>query len=162
MDRLSLKDIDYVEEILQHPSVRDTVGDDSFTNPLEMAVAYLRNLNYHIVSPHKDTLFLFKKFNHVTYEMHVAIVRGKARKRGILSAYEAAQYLQRETDAKHLITYISSDNLKSLTFAKMCGMRELGTLPGAFILGKQINDMVILGASLQSCLDNGERLWPSS
>ena len=104
--RQTLKDIDDVSRIVGDPSIFLSAKDDCKCTPLQISIAVLRDPNYFVIKPYEDTLFLFKPFNCITYEIHVAIVKGPGRNRGLKSAVEALDWLWENTPAKKIISWI--------------------------------------------------------
>jgi hypothetical protein len=143
----TLKDIDDVLRIISDESCFLSAKDDSDVTPLDITVTILRDPQYLVVKPHEDTLFLFKRVNQVTYEMHVMIVKGPARNKGTQSALKAARWLFKETGCKKLISYIPEFHAPSLMYAKVCGLKQEGWLKGAYLKDGKLFDLVVLGAT---------------
>lgn len=143
----SLKDIDDVLKIVSHKSCFLSAKDDSNVTPEDVAVTILRDPQYLVVKPHDDTLFLFKRVNEITYEMHVMIIKGPARKKGTQSAIKAARWLFKETECRKIISYIPEFHLASLMYAKVCGLRQEGLMKEAYLKDGQVFDLVVLGAT---------------
>lgn len=146
MQPLTLNDIDEVEQILGHPSVFNFCSDDSEITALDAACACLRDPSYIVIKPHDDTLFLFKAMNKIMYEMHVCIVRGKARKQGIRSAAKAARWLFNNTQCQKIVTHIPVFNELSLMFAMVCGMKREGLIKGGYLKDGKLYDLILLGS----------------
>ena len=119
--------------------------DDKDVEPLDIVVTVLRDPNWIVLKPYKDTLFLFKSLNMITYEMHVAIIKGPARKRGRESAVEAVRWLWLNTDAQKIVSWIPEYNVSALMYAKVCGMVKEGTLKDAYLKDGQLHNLEVIG-----------------
>lgn len=99
--------------------------------------------------PHKNTVFLFWPINCITYEIHVAIIDGPTRAKGIKHALTAVRWLFDNTKCQKLITYIPEDNPRAMTFVSLCGMNEEGRISNSWLKDGKLSGLVLYGATRQ-------------
>jgi len=150
--RCSPIDKDRVTRVMCHKSVFDGITDDGVTDPLVLAgkiQAMLMNVGIYVLMPNEDCVFILVPVNHVTYEVHTAIIKGPARVAARGSALEAMGWMQRNTPIKKVITSVPAYNRAADVFTRRMGFKLEGTLKDAFLKNKVLHDIKIFGLSLE-------------
>ena len=144
--RADIKNRDTVQRILSHDSVFFSASDDGIKNEGDLSSAILSDPRYICLLPDENALFLFAPVNHITYEMHVAIIEGAARKKGRNYAVESARWIFKNTPCRKIITYIPDYHQRSIMYAKVCGMEEQCRISDSFLKEGKLHGMVLLSA----------------
>lgn len=132
-----------IKRILSDPSVFFTAKDDGVTSENELTELILNSGIW--LKPHQNTLFLFKKVNHITYDCHVAIIEGPARKFSAKNAVKAAKWLFENTPAQKIMGFIPEHYESAIMLMKVCGGLEEGRLTKSWLSRGIIQDMVLMG-----------------
>lgn len=135
------------QRVFSHDSVFNSSKDDGVQNDADTAQRVLEDPRYIALMPHKNAAFIFMAVNYIMYEMHVAIIEGDTRKKGLQHAVESSRWMFQNTPCQKIITYIPEYHLRALMFAKVCGMKKEGTLKDSFLVDGKLHDLVVLGAT---------------
>ena len=149
MDRLTIKDILKVTDIICDDSVLFTAKDDGVTDPYQWVRCSLHNPEHIWLSPNVDTLLLFKPVNYIMFEMHIAIKAGRGRALSRNSCIRACGWIFDNTPCEKLISYINENNELALSLAFECGMEREGLLKEAMMVNGNNDNIVVIGATKQ-------------
>lgn len=142
-----------IQRVLSHRSVFYSASDDGIENTDDIAGHILEDPSFICLMPHKNTFFLFRPLNHIMYEMHVAIIEGDTRKKGIKHAVDASRWIFKNTPCQKLVSHINVEHLRAIMFASMCGMETEGRLKEATLKGGQLHDVLVLGATKEKFIN---------
>lgn len=143
----------HLHRIFTHDSVFYTAKDDGLSEPWKIAQAIVSDKRITALMPNKDTVFLFTPINYVTYEMHVAIIEGENRKKGVKSAVRAARWMFRNTPCRKMVSYIPCFHDASLMFAQVSGMEKEGLLKSAYLYDGELFDLHIMGGTMERFIE---------
>ena len=79
--------------------------------------------------------------------MHVAIIEGDTRKKGVKHAVAASKWMFENTPCQKLVSHINVEHLRAIMFAHVCGMETEGRLKDATLKDGQLHDVLVLGAT---------------
>ena len=136
-----------LQRVLSHESVFYSAADDGIKNEGDLAGPVLSDPRFIVLMPHKNTAFIFMAVNHIMYEMHVAIIEGDTRKKGIKHAVDASRWMFENTPCQKIITYIPEIHDRSVIFAQVCGMDKKTVLEDAYLRDGELGNLVLLDAT---------------
>ncbi len=145
MDKLTIKDIKLVTNIICDPEVLFTAKDDGITDPYFFVRDSLHDSRNIWLNPAQGTLLLFKPINYIMAEMHIAINGNKSRSRE--SCIKASRWIFNNTTCEKLITYINKSHIIAISLACECGMTREGILKEAVKVNGINADLIVLGAT---------------
>ncbi len=148
-----MKDLKDIQRIMSHESVFWTGKDDGMVSPEGAAEAVLSDKRFIVLRPLKNTVFLFHALNHVTYQMHVAIVDGPARSRGVRSSIKASRWLFKNTPCRKVISFIAANHKAALAFAYQAGMKYEGTHVKSVLQDGILRNMISVGATYERFIE---------
>ena len=132
-----------IKRILSHDSVFWTSIDDSIESKDSLTEAVVKAGIW--LKPFDNTLFFFKKVNAITYEVHVAIIDGEARKHSQESTIKCGNWMFKNTDCQKIMGFIPAEYKHMVMLMIMCGGRREGILTSSWKIDNKVSDMILVG-----------------
>jgi hypothetical protein len=139
-----------VRNLLTHDDVWLEGGDDG-TPPAEAYVPTIHDSLYYLV-PSLDGvamgIFLVTPSNSITYEWHTGILRPFRGKQAIMGCKLACLWMQENTPARKLITWVDCEARHVYLYARACGFGVEGVSHGSLLKNGQLHDQYLMGRLL--------------
>ena len=142
-----------LHRIFTHDSVFYSAKDDGVSEPWKIAQAVLSDKRMIVLMPNKDTVFLFVPVNYITHEVHVGIIAGKNRNKGVKSAIKVCRWMFKNTPCRKLISYIPSFHEASVMFSQVCGMEKEGLLKKSYLYNGGLFDLHVMGGTRERFIE---------
>jgi len=146
------RDYDQIHGILTSPGIYRSMGDDFLPpDPREFQVNE-HPLSFYVLASNDEGLVgLFSLYpqNMVCWEVHVAMLPSAKTAEKWESARELPAWLARNTRCRRLVASVPHTNRAAVIYGTHgIGMRYVGRQPKAFMKDGQLQDLILLGMSL--------------
>jgi hypothetical protein len=146
-------DINDVARILVDNSVLPFICDDGGAEPdyiRQYASSLLDNVSVYVLMPRVNTLIIFIPTNAVTYDLHVATIKGGGRRFIKQDAHKAVEWMLDNTQVKKFTTMCPRSNPAARIMAMACKMKKEGTITQSWLKDGRLWDIDIFGITSES------------
>lgn len=161
IQRCTIRDLDFVNYVIRHPTVYPTVCDDMSPPPQEFNIEPILALSEAYIlttNPHTVFVFIPTTISRIVFDVHANIIAPEGRgKAGYQSAAEALGYMFSETICRKIITFIPSLYPNTLRFAVTSGLKNEGLIEKAFLKGDDLHDVHICGITKKDWVNSREK-----
>lgn len=152
MEFLRTNDYGLVRRILTWPEIYATSGDD-YTVPAEDFKVYEHPDIWYVLAANGLTgfgLFTLIPENTVCWKLHVGMLPWASTEQKWAAARKLAPWLGANTPCRRLTAMVPANNRTALVYGTHgIGMHYVGTQEKAFMKGGMLQDLIILGRSVQ-------------
>lgn len=151
--RLCPADINDVVRILTDESVLPHITDDGGSDIdyiRQYASGLLHNVRVYVLMPRANTLIMFIPTNAVTYDLHVASIKGGGRRHIKKDAQAAVRWMLDNTGAMKFTTQVPRNNPAARMMANACGMKKEGRITRSWLKDGLLWDIDIFGITSES------------
>jgi hypothetical protein len=143
-------DAGLVAELLTHDDVWLEGGDDGTGDPEGFVPVFHESVYYLVPALDGEPMgiFMVTPSNSVTFEWHTGILKPFRGKNAILGCRLACQWMELNTPARKLITWVDVQARHVYLYAKACGFGVEGISHGSLLKSGQIHDQYLMGRLL--------------
>jgi hypothetical protein len=161
MDFTRTKDLDHVYKILTCPAIYRMMGDDYLPPPEKFQVNDHPDIWYVIIGTSAMVgLFCLFPQNSICWDLHAAILPWASKHEKREAGRDLVPWLYRNTECRRLTASVPASNRQAIVYGTHAiGMKYVGRQEKAFLRNGKLQDLVILGRSVEGrdCVP-GQRL----
>lgn len=148
--RCTIKDLEYVNYVITHPSIYPFVSDDgsppvgSFdaSNTLKLEGIYFMKP---VIDNKEIGLFFLHPWNTICYEVHTCILPEYRGKMAVRACKELKDYMFSNTPCMKIVTHIPVNNKPAQILATQAGMEKEGINSASFLKDGVVIDQLLFG-----------------
>lgn len=145
MKVLVLDDIEFVQKVLIHESIFESISDDMECNKDILAEAALTSNNLMLISPNEFTVIILNRINLITVEVHTCILPEGRGAMGIIAGKDSIKWIFDNTSYRKIMSWVPSFNKQAAVYAIKCGFKREGVCERSFKKNGIIYDMILYG-----------------
>lgn len=154
--RCSPKHAEEVARIMTHDTVFSVISDDSTISSEQLgksALGMLHNVGTYVLNPGQGMVVIFTPINYITYDVHIAAVKGElGQKDALKNTLDAGIWMADHTPIQKYVVMVPDLFPNVSKFCERIGMIREGYLKEAYLKRDILSDIIVYGMSKKDIL----------